>query len=142
MHTRYKVAALTVALLFGSVALWSGLAVKAPPADRIDCDTRDPVSSCAAQPQPGIPAGDVVMQVDLASAGVADTSLAVVRFASKVQTADIARFLADNQATMVEGPNVGGMYKIRLSVTGEAKSDLIKRMQAQSAIVDFIAAVQ
>jgi hypothetical protein len=34
------------------------------------------------------------------------------------------------------------MIKIRLPATGQAKNDLIKRMQAQSQIVEFIATVQ
>jgi hypothetical protein len=70
MRTRYKIAAVTLPLIIISVGLWRGLAVHGPADDQIDCNARDPVSSCAIQPQYGIPAGElVVLEPELASAG-------------------------------------------------------------------------
>jgi hypothetical protein len=43
---------------------------------------------------------------------------------------------------VVEGPKSGGLYTLRLPATGEAKVDLIKQMQANSAVVEFIANAQ
>ena len=143
MHTRYKIAAVTLSVLFISVGLWRGLAVQSPVDDQIDCNTHDPLSPCAIQQQSGIPSGDIVTsEPELASAGVADGSLAVIRFAPKAAAADIAKFLADNKALVIDGPKSGEMYTIRLPETGQAKNDIIKRMQAQSTIVEFIATVQ
>jgi hypothetical protein len=79
---------------------------------------------------------------ELASAGGGDQKLAVIRFAPKADAADIARFLATNKISVVDGPKSGGMYTIRLPETGKAKDDLIQQMQAQSAIVEFITTVR
>jgi hypothetical protein len=79
---------------------------------------------------------------ELASAGVADGTLAVIRFAPKADAVDITKFLETNKASLVDGPKNGAIYTIRLPETGQAKDDLIKRMQAQSTIVEFIATVQ
>jgi hypothetical protein len=42
----------------------------------------------------------------------------------------------------VDGPKNGAIYTIRLPETGQAKDGLIKRMQAESAVVESIATVQ
>ena len=84
----------------------------------------------------------MVVEPELASTGTTDGSLAVIRFAPKADAAAIAKFLADNKASVIAGPKSGGMYTVRLPETGQAKNDLIKRMQAQSGIVEFIATVQ
>jgi hypothetical protein len=78
---------------------------------------------------------------ELASAGVTDASLAIIRFTPRANAADITRFLEVNKASVVEGPKSGGMYTIRLSPVGQEKNDLIKQMQAQS-IVEFVATIQ
>ena len=80
--------------------------------------------------------------VELASAGVTDASLAMIRFVAKADAADITQFLAVNKVTVVEGPKSGGLYTIRLPVAGQQKKELIKQMQAQSGIVEFIATVR
>jgi hypothetical protein len=143
MHARYKIAAVILPLIFISVGLWRGLAVHGQADDQLDCNAHDPLSSCAIQPQYGVPAGElVVIEPELASAGITDGSLAVIRFAPKADAAAIAEFLTDNKASIIEGPKTGGMYKVRLPEIGQAKNDLIKKMQAQSTIVEFIATVQ
>ena len=63
-------------------------------------------------------------------------------FAPKADAADITNFLVANKASLVDGPKNGAIYTIRLPETGQAKDELIKRMQAQTTIVEFIATVQ
>jgi anti-sigma-K factor RskA len=80
----------------------------------------------------------------LASQATSDGTLAVVRFAPQASVAEITKFLDAHKAVMVDGPNMqkGGLYSIRLAVTGLPKAELIKlvqRMQAESQIVEFIA---
>jgi hypothetical protein len=79
---------------------------------------------------------------ELAAAGVADGTLAVVRFAPKADAVDITKFLAANKASLVDGPKNGAIFTIRLPETGQAKDVLIERMQAQSTIIEFIAPVR
>jgi hypothetical protein len=74
----------------------------------------------------------------LASAEDNDGHLAAIRFAPKAEASEVAKFLRANGATVIDGPKPGEMYVIRLNETGEAKSDHIKQMQAQTAIVDII----
>ncbi len=80
----------------------------------------------------------------LASYGQSDGSLASIRFSPQATAADITRFLNANQAQVVEGPKQG-RYTVRLSVSGLPKDEIvkvIKRMQDDTKIVDFIAAVE
>jgi hypothetical protein len=85
---------------------------------------------------------DQVQRPEMASADDSDGTLAAIRFAPKAEAAEITKFLAANKASMIDGPIVGGIYTIRLPETGKAKEDHIKQMQAQSAIVEFIATKQ
>jgi anti-sigma-K factor RskA len=80
----------------------------------------------------------------LASYGSSDGTLAVVRFAPQASVAQITTFLDAHKAVMVDGPNMqkGGLYSIRLPVSGLPKAELVKlvqQMQAESQIVEFIA---
>jgi len=80
----------------------------------------------------------------LASYGQTDGSLASIRFSSQATAADITRFLNAHQAQVVEGPKQG-RYTVRLAVTGMPKGEIvkvIKQMQDETKIVDFIAAVE
>ena len=70
---------------------------------------------------------------------------AVVRFAPQATANDIANFLGAYKATVVEGPlNMGGpVYRIRLSGTKLPKEEvgkIVRQMQSESKVVDFIAA--
>jgi hypothetical protein len=143
MRTRYKIVVLAVSLSCITIGVWRGLAVHST-IDQADCNIPDPFSPCAAKPESGAPAGDllVVGGPELASVGVSDDNLAIIRFAPKAEAADITEFLVANKATLVDGPRMGGLYTVQLRESGKAKDDLIKRMQAQSTIVDFIAKVQ
>jgi hypothetical protein len=141
MHTRLKIAAVALALSGILVVAWRGLADQR--AFNADCNFADPLSSCADGPKLGIPAGDlVVTEPELASARVNDGTLAVIRFAPQAVAADITEFLDAYSITLVDGPKTGGMYTVRLPQTGKTKNDLIKRLQIETAIVDFIAGVQ
>jgi hypothetical protein len=83
-----------------------------------------------------------VARTEMASAEVSDGTLAAVRFVPKADASQITAFLVANKASMIDGPLTGGIYTIRLPESGKAKEDHIKQMQAQSAIVDFIATKQ
>jgi hypothetical protein len=83
-----------------------------------------------------------VSSAELASADVSDGTLAAIRFAPKADVANITNFLVANKASIVDGPKSGGVYMIRLPATGQAKDDLISRMNAQTAIVEFVTTVR
>jgi hypothetical protein len=144
MRTRFKIAVMAFALSCITIGVWRGLAVQSTSINQADCNTNDPLSPCAARPELGIPAGDllVVGGPELASAGGSDDNLAIIRFAPKAEAAEITEFLVANKASLIDGPRMAGLYTIQLHETGKAKVDHIKQMQAQSGIVDFIAAVQ
>jgi hypothetical protein len=143
MHSRFKIAAIALALTGVSVGVWRGLVEQRAAVVGADCNSADPLSSCAAEPNFGIPAGDlVVAEPELASAPAHDGALAIIRFAPKAAAADITEFLDANSITMVDGPKSDGMYTVRLPQAGKSKSDLIRRLQIETEIVDFIASVQ
>jgi hypothetical protein len=79
---------------------------------------------------------------ELASMGGTNASHAIIRFSGKANASDITTFLQVNKVSVIEGPNSGGMYAVRLPVIGQEKNELIKQIQAQSGIVEFIATVQ
>jgi hypothetical protein len=81
---------------------------------------------------------------ELASAP-SEGSYAVVRFAPQATANDITNFLGAYKATVVEGPlNMGGqLYRIRLSETKLPKEEvgkIVRQMQSESKVVDYIAA--
>ena len=74
----------------------------------------------------------------------ADGSYAMIRFAPQATAADITRFLEANKLSVTSGPATGGMYRVRVAVTGIPKAELariVKQLQ-QDKTVDFIAAVE
>jgi hypothetical protein len=78
----------------------------------------------------------------LASA-LSEGSYAVVRFVPQATADDITKFLGAYKATVVEGPLEGQLYRIRLSNTKlpqEEAGKLVRQMQSESKVVDFIAA--
>jgi hypothetical protein len=80
----------------------------------------------------------------LASAS-SEGSYAVVRFAPQATADDITNFLRAYKATVVEGPlNTGGrLYRIRLSETKLPTAEvgkIVRQMQSESKVVDFIVA--
>jgi hypothetical protein len=144
MRIRYKIAAIAFSLSFITIGVWRGLAVQGASVDPADCNVDDLLFPCATRPELGIPSGDllVVAGPELASAEVNNDNLAIIRFTSTAEASAITEFLVFNKASLIDGPRIGGLYTLQLHDTGKAKFDHIKRMQTQSAIVDFIAAVQ
>jgi anti-sigma-K factor RskA len=72
-------------------------------------------------------------------------SYAVVRFAPQATANDITNFLGAYKAKLVDGPlKMGGpVYRVRLSETKLPKEEvgkIVRQMQSESKIVDFIAA--
>ena len=74
----------------------------------------------------------------------ADGSYAMIRFAPQASASDITGFLEANKLSVAGGPAAGGLYRVRVGMTGMPKNDLarIVRELQQDKTVDFIAAVQ
>jgi len=73
-----------------------------------------------------------------------ETGLAAVRFTPQASVSDITRFLESYNATLVDGPK-RGLYKIRIGNSDVASADvarIVKRMESETKIVDFIAIQQ
>ena len=65
----------------------------------------------------------------------------IVRFAPQASSDDITRFLEANKLQIASGPAAGGLYKVRVSMTGLPKADLariVKKLQ-EDKVVGFIA---
>lgn len=74
----------------------------------------------------------------------ADGAFALIRFAPQASAADITKFLEANKASIVSGPTAGGMYRVRVAVTGLPKADLaaiVKKLQ-EDKVVGFIATTE
>jgi hypothetical protein len=72
-------------------------------------------------------------------------SYAVVRFVPQTTADDMTNFLRAYNATVVEGPLKGQLYRIRLSETRLPKEEvgkIIRQMQSESNIVGFVAATE
>ncbi len=75
----------------------------------------------------------------LNSAAQGHGSFAMVRFAREASAAEITRFLENYQATLVDGPKPGGLYRVRIAVKTLAKEEFVRivaRMR-QERIVEF-----
>ena len=65
----------------------------------------------------------------------------IIRFAPQASSDDITKFLEANKLQVAAGPMSGGLYKVRVSMTGLPKSDLariVKKLQ-EDKVVGFIA---
>jgi hypothetical protein len=65
----------------------------------------------------------------------------LIRFAPQATVDDINKFLETNKLAIVAGPATGGLYKVRVSMTGLPKGDLariVKQLQ-QDKVVGFVA---
>ncbi len=68
-------------------------------------------------------------------------TFAMVRFAGQASAGEITKFLETYQATLVDGPKAGGLYRVRIAMTSLAKEELTRillRMR-QEHIVEFAA---
>jgi anti-sigma-K factor RskA len=71
-----------------------------------------------------------------------DDGQVVIRFVPQATVGDITKFLDAYKAALVDGPNKGQLYSVRLPIsntTGPEMSKLVQRMQSESRIVEFIA---
>jgi hypothetical protein len=62
---------------------------------------------------------------------------AMVRFAREASAAEITRFLENNQATLVDGPRPGGVYRVRIAVTKLARDEftrIVSRMREDRVV--------
>jgi anti-sigma factor RsiW len=67
---------------------------------------------------------------------------ALVGFAPQASAADVTKFLETYQATIVDGPRAGGIYRVRVGQAGLSRDELgklVERMQRESAVVRFAA---
>jgi hypothetical protein len=65
----------------------------------------------------------------------------LIRFAPQASSDDITKFLESNKLQVAAGPMPGGLYKIRVSLTGLPKAELgniVKKLQGDK-VVTFIA---
>ena len=66
-------------------------------------------------------------------------TFAMVRFARQASAAEITKFLETYQATLVDGPKEGGVYRVRIAMTSLAKEEhtrIVLRMR-QERVVEF-----
>jgi hypothetical protein len=71
-------------------------------------------------------------------------SYAMIRFAPQASAADITKFLETNKVSITGGPMAGGLYRVRVAVTGLPKEELariVKQLQ-QDKVVGFIATAE
>jgi len=65
----------------------------------------------------------------------------LIRFAPQATQDDVTKFLETNKLSIAAGPMTGGLYKVRVAVTGMPKAELgalVKKLQSDKA-VNFIA---
>ena len=68
----------------------------------------------------------------------------LIRFAPQASSDDITKFLATNKLQVAAGPIAGGLYKVRVAVTGLPKAELatiVKKLQ-EDKVVGFIATAE
>jgi hypothetical protein len=99
--------------------------------------------------QAGLIAGIVIKEksaggYETASAPSSDPGVGaftIIRFAPQASFDDITKFLEANKLQVAAGPMSGGLYKVRVSMTGLPKADLariVKKLQ-EDKVVGFIA---
>jgi anti-sigma-K factor RskA len=62
---------------------------------------------------------------------------AMVRFAREASAAEITRFLEEYQATLVDGPKDGGVYRVRIAMKSLAKEEIariVSRMRQERVV--------
>jgi hypothetical protein len=68
----------------------------------------------------------------------------LIRFAPQATQDDVTKFLAANRLSIASGPMAGGLYKVRVAVTGLPKAELatiVKKLQ-EDKVVTFIATTE
>ena len=84
-------------------------------------------------------------QTASAPATAPDTgTFALIRFAPQASADDVTKFLEANKLSIASGPTAGGLYKVRVAVTGIPKAELariVKKLQ-EDKVVGFIATTE
>jgi hypothetical protein len=95
--------------------------------------------------QPGaLQANLVVAQLVPPSTDPGVGAFTLIRFAPQASSDDITKFLEANKLSIAAGPMAGGLYKVRVAVTGIPKGELaniVKKLQ-QDKVVGFIATTE
>ena len=68
-------------------------------------------------------------------------SFALISFAPNATFADINKLMGTYRMSVVDGPRAGGLYKVRVAVTGMPKEELaqaVKRLQGETSVVRFV----
>jgi hypothetical protein len=102
-----------------------------------DVFTRPPV-------QPQSPAQSPAPGPVYRGLGAAGGSFAMVRFARQASAGDITSFLQHYQAAVVDGPTMGGVYRVRIATSQLAKGEVarIVDQMRQDPVVEYAAADQ
>jgi hypothetical protein len=102
--------------------------------------------------QAGIIAGVMLKETktsgyETASAPTTDPGVGaftLIRFAPQASSDDITKFLEANRLSIAAGPMAGGIYRVRVAVTGLPKAELaniVKKLQ-ENKVVGFIATTE
>lgn len=84
--------------------------------------------------------GFITASVPVEQTVKAQGTFAMISFAPQATAAEITKFLETHKIAMVEGPSGGGVYTVRLALTGMPKEELartVKKLQDES-VVRFI----
>jgi hypothetical protein len=88
------------------------------------------------------PSGYETVSAPATAPGVGAFTL--IRFAPQASSDDITKFLEANRLSVVAGPVAGGLYRVRVAVTGLPKDELariVKKLQENKVVV-FIATTE
>jgi hypothetical protein len=84
---------------------------------------------------------DTVTAPQLAGAENHSNVHALIRFSPQATSSEIISFLNAHGAKVVGGPGGNGLFDIRFTGDG-SKDEIVKRMQSETKVVEFIAAKQ
>ncbi|MEP7030166.1 MAG: hypothetical protein ABI830_04460 [Pseudolabrys sp.] len=102
--------------------------------------------------QAGIIAGVMIKETkttgyETASAPSTDPGVGaftLIRFAPQASSDDVTKFLEENKLSIASGPMTGGLYRVRVGMTGIPKGELnnlVKKLQ-DNKVVSFIATTE
>jgi hypothetical protein len=94
--------------------------------------------------EPGVESPPAYKTASAPTRGLAPVtgSYALIGFTPQASAADVTKFLEAHNASIVDGPKPGGLYRIRVSAATLPRHDLaaiVKQMQDEGKIVRFVA---
>jgi hypothetical protein len=95
------------------------------------------VSSQGSSSQGSSPPGQMAQAPSAQVLGAGHGTFAMVRFARQASAGEITNFLQNYQATLVDGPTPGGLYRVKVAVTSLAKEEvgrLIARIRQEHVV--------